>query len=316
MKKLDVILASYNGERYIKDQILSVLTCFEHVHNMECRILISDDSSLDNTVSVLQEICNHDSRVQLLDSDKKGGVKFNFHHLMLNTDADYIFFSDQDDYWLPEKINLFLNKMMESESENPGPVLVHSDLCVTDENLSPVNVSMFNYQNLNKTPSFTELLISNSVTGCVMACNKELIDSVKHGKIEESIMHDWYVALYASAFGRIEFIDHSMILYRQHSNNQVGAKAFTLKKLISSDGYKNQIKNARDSVYKTKAQAQLFYDDFGLLLNVSDKNILEKFISTFDGSFLGRLNLFLNKKIRKKGFLRNLVFFFIYVVRI
>lgn len=316
MKKLDVILASYNGESYIKDQILSILACFEHVPNIDCNVLISDDQSSDKTVSIINELCSHDSRIQLLDDKKKGGVKLNFLHLIRNTNADYIFFSDQDDYWLPKKINLFLSKMMMSESKYQGPILIHSDLCVTDEYLSPLNVSMFDYQNLNKSPSFTELLVSNSVTGCVMACNKALIDSIKDSQINKSIMHDWYIALYASAFGHIEFIDKSMILYRQHNNNQVGAKAFTLTSLFSSDDYKSKVKNARDSVYRTKEQAQLFYDDFGASLNTTDKKILEQFITTFDNSFFGRLRLFLNKKCRKKGMLRNLVFFFIYVLKV
>ncbi|KMK18080.1 glycosyl transferase family 2 [Pluralibacter gergoviae] len=313
MKKVDVILAAYNGESFIKEQIYSILSNFEHLKHFDCRLLISDDQSSDSTTKVVKKISAVDERVILLDSNKKGGVKYNFHYLLNNTNADYIFFSDQDDLWLPEKMKVTLDKILEVENEKDIPVLVHSDLCVVDAQLFPINISMFRYQALNSKPSFSELLISNSVTGCTMACNKILISNIKHSRIQDSIMHDWYMALYASSFGILEFVSKPTILYRQHSNNQVGAKKISLKNTLSLNKLKDNVHQARTSVIRTKKQAELFMDDFGMLLNSDNKKILDNYIQSFNGSFIHRFLFFIKPGNKKKGMLRNFIYFFIFV---
>jgi len=318
MKKVNVILAAYNGEKFIREQIDSIIENFSNLESnaYEFKIIISDDSSCDRTSEIINQYSIADQRVILLDSEKKGGVRENFKHLIMNTDADYVFFSDQDDFWLPNKIELFLTRFSEIEKNFNGPIMVHSDLSVVNEELFPINNSMFEYQKINKKPTFPELLVSNSVTGCVMACNKHLIDIAKKSSIDESIMHDWYLALIASAFGIIDFIDCPLILYRQHSANQVGAKSFSIKALLGSEGIPNKIFDLRLSVLKTRKQAEIFHRDFSETMINVNKEYLETYIESFDLSFSYRLNAFLFKKVKKKGFLRNLFFFAFYVVKI
>jgi len=317
MKKVNVILAAYNGEKYIKEQLISIIENFNNVKSniYDLQIIVSDDYSSDNTVNIITELSLSDKRIKLLDRDKKGGVKENFRHLIMNSDADYVFFSDQDDYWLPNKIELFLNRFKEIELGFDGPIMIHSDLSVVNEDLLVINKSMFEYQKLNKKPSFMELIVSNSITGCVMACNKPLIEIAKRSSIQDSIMHDWYLALIASAFGVVDFIDSPLILYRQHSTNQVGAKSFALKEIINRKNCKGKIDSIRSSILKTKNQAKLFEFDFSNEISEISKSNLREYIKSFDMSFSYRLDLFLFKRIKKTGILRNIMFFIFYVVK-
>ena len=313
MKTVEVILASYNGGKYIKEQIISILMNFDTLNDYSCKLLISDDASTDSTVATIKEMQGDDDRVFLLDSNKKGGVKENFHFLMKNTSADYIFFSDQDDLWLPNKMRIFLERFSLLEKKTCGPMLVHSDLSVSDANLSPVNVSMFGYQKLNKTPDFSNLIVSNSITGCVMACNKSLINIAKNSDINNSIMHDWYLGLCASAFGVISYIDAPLILYRQHGNNQVGAKQFSILKLLFAGGG-GQLHKARNSIHLTKLQSSIFLNDFHQQIDSHKSRLLKEYIESFDKGIFSRGRLFLRKGVRKNGIVRNTVFFLFYVL--
>lgn len=316
MMKVDVLLATYNGSKFVKEQIISVLANFDKLRGVNCRLLISDDGSSDDTISIVEELVSKDSRIMLIDINKKGGVKQNFSYLINHCDADYVFFCDQDDLWLPNKMQVFLDRFFLVEENYIGPVLVHSDLCVADKDLSPVNVSMFKYQKINKSPTFSELIVSNSITGCVMACNRTLIEAVKKSNIAYSIMHDWYAGIYASGFGHISYIDKSLILYRQHGGNQVGAKSFSVKDIFNFVGVKDKVTTARLSVRKTQEQAKLFFNEFGDALEPIKKKDLQDYIDSFDSNFRCRLKLFFLRKFRKTGYLRNCVFFFIYILKI
>lgn len=313
MKTINVLLASYNGSQYIKEQIQSIIMNFQHLPDYECKLYISDDNSTDSTIDIIKDLSVLDSRIQLLDGGKKGGVKENFNYLISNTSADYSFFCDQDDLWLPNKMKLFMLHFEEAEKKH-DVILIHSDLCVADGNLSPIHPSMFAYQRLNKHPSIAELMVCNSVTGCVMACNKRLMEKVKASSISLSIMHDWYIALLAQSIGYVGFIDHSLILYRQHGNNVLGAKETSLKATLFKGDFKKRLINARLSVSKTRYQAEIFLKDFQNDLSAEDKLLMIKYVESFKGGFIQRFKLFMSNKVRKNGWLRNLSFFIFYVI--
>ncbi|QQN33234.1 glycosyltransferase family 2 protein [Rahnella aceris] len=312
MKKINVLLATYNGSKYISELINSVLANFEYLDEYDCNIIISDDASTDNTVSIIESICKIDTRVTLLDSNRKGGVKSNFQYLILNTEADYIFFCDQDDLWLPMKMKIFMDNFSQLEDEGETNILLHSDLCVADMYLSPIHISMFQYQKINPNPTFLKLLISSSVTGCVMAVSKGLLNIAKSSNIKESIMHDWYMSLIASTHGVIKFIPKPLILYRQHDNNQVGAKSFSLYHILKLSSFKLKLRDSISSVNKTKRQAIVFRDDFHVSILSTDLNILNSYIDSFNRSSFRRLYLFMFSNFKKKGLARNFIFLLVY----
>lgn len=315
MKKIDVIMASYNGEKFIEEQIKSILINFDNVSNYECRLLISDDLSQDNTAEIIKKNVLKDKRIIFVDGNKKGGVRENFEFIMKFAQADYIFFSDQDDFWIPNKILIFIENFLKIEKNKINtPILIHSDLCVVDENLLAINTSMFNYQKINKNPTFAEIMTGNSVTGCAMACNNILLNSIKENKgINNSIMHDWYIAMYASAFGVLSFIDKPLVLYRQHQSNQVGAKSLKLNDILKKNNIINIINKSKISIEKTKQQAHIFLSNFGNYLDEDKILILKMYIESSSLNIFDRLKLFLFKNINKKGFLRNVVFFMLFV---
>ncbi|WP_049156701.1 glycosyltransferase family 2 protein [Klebsiella variicola] len=310
MEKIQVLLATYNGSKYIREQINSILNNFQYLQDYDCGIIISDDNSTDNTVNIINECFHDNEKVRLLSASRKGGVKNNFTYLIEHADADFLFFCDQDDLWLPEKLRIFMDAFNKNTNEKNTPLLVHSDLCVTDSLLSPIHKSMFEYQKINKHPSFANLIVSNSITGCVLGINRALLNIIKEKNINESIMHDWYIGLVASCFGRLIFIPKSLILYRQHSNNQVGAKEFSFSEIFNF----TKVTKIKQSIYLTKMQAELFLNDFNDTLESKEKQLLVSYIKSFDSNFFLRFNLFFNKGIRKYGFVRNSVFFIFYVV--
>lgn len=313
MQKIQVLLATYNGAKYITEQINSVLLNFKKIPEYDCSILISDDNSTDQTVNLIKSEFGNNSEVRIISTERKGGVRNNFTYLIKNSDADYIFFCDQDDLWLPEKLRIFLDEFLRHASINNRPLLIHSDLCVSDSTLSPIHTSMFKYQKLNNNPSFSNLIVSNSITGCVLGINKALVNILKESSINQSIMHDWYIGLIASCFGKVVYIPKSLILYRQHENNQVGAKKFTFADVFNF----SKIDGIKKSIKLTKEQANLFLSDFGMKLDKSNYRILEDYISSFEKSFVQRCTIFFKHKLYKHGAIRNSIFFvfFVFLIR-
>lgn len=122
-------------------------------------------------------------------------------------------------------------------------------------------------------------------------------------------MHDWYIGLLASCYGQIDFIDKPMILYRQHDNNQVGAKEFTLNALLSVENVISILRKAKQSVRKTKEQAELFlFNNSSIMTN--ERKILESYISSFNKTYLARAKLFTGG-IRKMVFKKFDVFLYL-----
>jgi glycosyltransferase involved in cell wall biosynthesis len=312
MKSIQVIMATYNGSKFIEEQIDSILLNFNKISEYYCQLLISDDCSSDNTQCLINRYVSKDNRVVFIDGSRKGGVINNFSYLINHCSADYVFFSDQDDFWLPNKMKIFMERFAEIEKYSDEPVLVHSDLSVVDKNLSPINISMFAYQKLNKNPNLSELILSNSVTGCVMACNKKIIDGVKGTVIDKSIMHDWFIALYAGTFGVISFIDIPLILYRQHSDNQVGAKHINLKKLLNMHNFIDKINESRESISQSKNQLLLFAEKYKDSIDNKKLLSINCYLDSFRNGFFARINCFLINGYRKNCFERNIVFFILY----
>lgn len=239
MKKVYILMATYNGEKYINEQIDSLLN--QTYQNWQ--LIIHDDNSKDNTVEIIKDyIKEHPDKVNLIDDNiSTGGAKENFSFLLENIDDhyDYIMFCDQDDSWLEHKIEITLNRMIEIEKENIGkPILIHTDLKVVDEKLNIISESMFHYQklNLNNQKDIKMISIENIITGCTMMINKRLAQLSKTIP-NEAIMHDWWIAIITlRESGIIEFVDKGTILYRQHELNTIGSKkvdlSYYLRKLI------------------------------------------------------------------------------------
>lgn len=238
-KKIYILMATYNGEKYISEQIDSLLN--QTYQNW--KLIIHDDNSKDKTVEIAKRYeRKYTNKIKVIDDDTiTGGAKENFSFLLENidNDYDYIMFCDQDDFWLEHKIEITLNKMLEVEKGNINqPILIHTDLKVVDEELNIISESMFKYQklNLNNQKNIKMISMENIITGCTMMLNKRLALFSKEIP-SEAIMHDWWIAIITlKESGIIDFVDEGTILYRQHESNTIGSKkvnvSYYLKKLL------------------------------------------------------------------------------------
>ncbi len=255
---VSILLAVYNGEKYLKQQIESILA----QSFTDFKIIIRDDGSTDNSVEIINYFCNkYPEKIFLISGSPTGSAKRNFAALLNACDDDYIMFCDQDDVWYPYKIKLTLDIMKYTEGAKKDlPVLIHTDLAVADENLNVISSSFFDFQKLSSVMPLQQLLVQNNVTGCTVMINRALKE--KCGTIpDECIMHDWWLALVATAFGRVKHIDESTMYYRQHSANQVGAKAsygfaFIKRKLAT-------LGDVRKNYNATYTQADAFLKQYG-----------------------------------------------------
>ena len=219
------------------------------------RLLVRDDRSSDGTLPLLRRLASRESgRIVILNDlareGKRGQAPFvrstlravpangacplfprlgacrTFGELLEDSDADYMALCDQDDVWLPGRIAKPLERVRAVEREQGAatPILAHTDLAVVDENLDTIAPSFWAYRHLDpyRGSELNRLLVQNVVTGCTTIINRALARLAC--PIPESVpMHDWWLALVASAFGRIETVPEATVLYRQHGNNSVGA---------------------------------------------------------------------------------------------
>lgn len=213
MKK-SVALAAYNGEKYIAEQIKSILDSLDE--NDE--IIISDDNPEGKTKSVIDTI--PDPRIVYIEGPKKGVIK-NFENAIKHCTGDVIFLSDQDDIWLPEKVPMVMEKIF------GGADLVVHNADITDENMEFVCTT---FQARGFTRGYYQNILRNSYMGCCMAFKKEILPFVLPFP-DKIPMHDQWIALIAEEYLNIEVIDIPLIKYRRHSENVTGGATTIYQKL-------------------------------------------------------------------------------------
>jgi glycosyltransferase involved in cell wall biosynthesis len=256
---IDILLATYNGEKYLHQQIDSIIN---QTYN-NWRIIVRDDCSSDDTAKILLEYKKKlKGRFIIVSNGNKNlGPAFNYIELLKNSSSRYCMFCDQDDYWLPDKIELSVNKLNEYSGV---PALIYTDLEVVDWELKKMDISSPEIKPGDLY--YKNIIVCNKITGCTVIINSELRNIVLSGNIDYIIMHDWYLALIASLCGAFGYIDKPTILYRQHQNNTVGIK---IKNFVY---WKNRIinKNGNDSWNKRRRQVES-------ILNLCDI-VLPKFV--------------------------------------
>lgn len=216
----DILLSTYNGEKYLREQLYSIFS----QDSTDFRIIARDDGSDDSTTAILREFeTQFSDRMEIIHTDtKKHSAKDNFRELMKHSDAEYVMLCDQDDFWNSDKISLCIKEMENQPSDIP--VLIHTDAAVADENLDIIHESLSDFLGISpETATLENLLVYNCVTGCTLMMNRALCD-IAVNMPDEAVMHDWWIALCAMVFGKIIYIDKATMLYRQHSSNVVGAQ--------------------------------------------------------------------------------------------
>jgi glycosyltransferase involved in cell wall biosynthesis len=220
---VEVLLATYNGERFLREQIDSILA--QDYENI--RILARDDGSTDSTVAILTEYEKQfPGRFRVMPAGTPtGNARDNFLLLMKESTAEHICFADQDDVWLRDKVSRTTQAMevLEGKWGTNIPLLVFTDLRVVDENLDVLHDSFWKLMAIDpdRIDSFAKLLVQSVVTGCTAMINRPLLE-LSLCTPKEASMHDRWIALLASVFGKSSAVEAQTVLYRQHGRNVLG----------------------------------------------------------------------------------------------
>ena len=243
MKSLEILLATYNGGKYLPEFLDSLLAQSDDDFVLRVR----DDGSKDSTLEVLEGYRSAFSGRMILeaDSEPSGSSNANFSRLMELTPADHILWADQDDVWLPEKVAVTRQLLRQGEAEGGSetPVYAYTDASPTDANLVPLHESYLRFKKTDPE-QVTELrhcLVCPPMIGCASGINRRLLELARPVPADAAIGHDWWSFLIASAMGRILHTDQPMMLYRQHETNVSNQKRNSVASYV-------MIANKRDRV--------------------------------------------------------------------
>ncbi|MGA2033889.1 MAG: glycosyltransferase family 2 protein [Thermoguttaceae bacterium] len=306
---IDVLLATYNGESYLDEQLRSVL---EQVGPGD-RLLVRDDRSSDGTPGLLAEYAARYPHTLVLIDDRAGhlGAGASFATLLDHAEAPYVMFCDQDDVWLPGKMARTAARMDETQQRcGGGPVLVHTDLVVVDRSLRPLADSFWRYQHLDpvRGRAFNRLLVQNIATGCTIMINRALLERAAPLP-RQSVLHDWWLALVAAAFGCLEFLPEATVLYRQHADNRVGARRSNPLALVGRAFDRHRWSEYARRLRMSQTQAAAFVKRFGDQLRPEHRGAVQAYAEIRKHGFLQRRQLLLRHGLCKPGWLRNLGLF-------
>ena len=216
---IDIVMPTYNGEKYLKEQIDSIL----NQSYKDIRLIISDDGSKDSTVQILKEYEEKEKRVKIYIQPQNLGVVRNIEFLLRKVESPLFMLADQDDVWLPEKVEKSLEKLKQENAD-----LVFGDLEVVDQNLKTMYPSFGDFmllnQKINKYINNNRLnYLYNCVTGCTLLAKKEMIEKILPLPTDSKyLIHDHWIGLMASLNGKLAYVPEKYIKYRQHGNNEVG----------------------------------------------------------------------------------------------
>ncbi|MGV3311521.1 glycosyltransferase family 2 protein [Streptococcus suis] len=295
---VNILMSTYNGQEFLAEQIRSI----QAQTFTSWTLLIRDDGSRDRTREIIADFVQQDSRIHLInpDSTENLGVIKSFHALVQYQRADVYFFSDQDDVWLPDKLQVTLETAQAYPEDQP--LMVYTDLKVVNQDLQVMNESMIRSQSHHANTELVQELTENTVTGGTSMINHALAELWT--VTDDILMHDWYLALLATAFGKLVYVDQPTELYRQHAENVLGARTLSkrFKKWIRPhvlfSVYWDLIRNSQKQASHLLA----------LPLAPTDRNLAEAFVTIMDKPMPERYRILKTYGLRKNKAFHTLVF--------
>mgnify|MGYP000119510163 CR=1 FL=1 len=211
--RVSVAIATYNGEKYLSEQLDSILI---QTHTVD-EVIVVDDCSSDDTQAILSQYVSSYPQIKVVQNQSNLGVVKTFEKALLYCTNEFILLCDQDDVWLENKVEVLLNSIGNN-------LLIHSDAQLVDGNLQLIAISLSAKNKDVTRSSFVELLLTNQVTGCTVMIRKELLKFALPMP-DDTYMHDYHLTLVAAYFKRIGYVNHALTKYRQHGKNVVGTIA-------------------------------------------------------------------------------------------
>lgn len=276
---IDILMATYNGEKYLAKQLDSIINQSYKNWNL----MIRDDNSNDRTLQILEKYEKMDKRIRVLHDNKRNlGIVKNFEELLKNSTSEFIMFSDQDDIWLENKLEVYLKTIEKARLKN---VLIHSDAILFSEDKTNILKQTFISKKAIRK-GLENVFFNYFVQGATILISKEIKNFILPFP-EEVYLHDRYIHLMSELFFERIFIKESLIYYRQHSNNRIGAKN-TLKKLLSKRYFDK----------KDYELIKVIYKNYSNILPNDKKKLIEEYFEITDIK-KARFNRFLKLKKSK-----------------
>lgn len=266
-KKVAVIMSTYNGEKFVREQLDSIIN--QTYRNVE--IVVRDDGSSDNTVSIIKEYQQKYNNITLHEGKNLGFVK-SFFELLKLADADYYSYADQDDIWMENKIELAVSSLNELDDSKPNMVFGNSDYY--DENMKLIGKG-----ERNKKYSFLKALFSCCGQGMTMTVNKKTRDMIIESNPKTCFFHDWWTYLLCVGLGNVAYNNVVTVKYRRMKQNAtsegqgyIRLLMWRIKNLLLNDGMqdiKQQMLNFKDYYYhqlskENRKIIDLFSSDYSL----------------------------------------------------
>lgn len=258
MGNIAILLSTYNGGKYVKEQIESIINQTNH----DWVLYIRDDGSTDNTIEIIGDFINKYDNIKFIKSRENLGSAKSFMHLLKNVEAKYYMFCDQDDIWLTNKISNSYNALLEIENDNKGTgILVFTDAVLVDEQLNTLKGSFMQLSKVKLQYLYSNayLKMFNISPGCTYFFNNELKEISLNYPVSMP-MHDWWMMLQAHTFGKLKFLEGKYILYRQHDNNVIGITKININFFV------NKIINIKKTLLAQNKQ-YVFLKDISLIKN-------------------------------------------------
>ena len=278
MHRVLVLLSTYNGERFVKEQLDSLLAQI----GVDVTVMVRDDGSKDQTCAILKEYSAKHSNI-IVDFASNVGCANSFGNLLLSAhdkinEFDYFAFSDQDDVWLPEKLSKACSFLV--GKPNDKPLLYCSNLNVVDQNLSKIGLKWTG----NAYPTKGQSLVCSKATGCTMVFNPCVVDTFFNYQPRSMVLHDLWVFHLCMFLGEVVYDNDSYILYRQHGGNVVGAKLTFKAKIKSKYNSFLTLKSQHDNELEAKELLRCY----GSILPENDKKLISV-VANYRNSLTNRL---------------------------
>lgn len=241
-EKIAILLSTYNGEKYITEQLQSLL----NQPLQAFTIYIRDDGSVDNTLKICQRFRQLNPSKIVITEDNKGniGARRSFEALLCSIESTYYMFCDQDDVWLSHKVSDSLEFFESKLIDDDKPMLIYTDAMIVDSELAVMHASLINYQGKNPNLTFKNSIFNGVALGCTIFFNYALRE-VACPISEHAVMHDSWITKVAITVGEVHYLEVPTIQYRQHDNNVYGLKKskfleklkFSKQTITNSRGY-------------------------------------------------------------------------------
>jgi hypothetical protein len=303
--EIDVPLATWNGERFIEEQLESLFR--QTFQNF--RLMVRDDASIDATLEIVERYrSRHPGRVVVHVNPCRMGACRTFGQLAEDSVAAYVAFCDQDDIWREDRLAVGIKaaKHIEAERGVDTPVLVFSDLSLVGQDNQILAPSMWKLKHINPSRvNLGALLVQNLVSGCTILANRSLLRRALPIP-ESAVMHDFWLGLVAAAFGVLCPLHEATVRYRQHQGNAIGAgsvwNAADALECISGD------QRFKEGIEASRRQSQTFASRYADQLTAQQKATLEAWSYSQDLPAIVRQWTLYRNGLRRTSLLNNLVF--------